>query len=297
MASRSHPPGAAPAGRLHWALLTVQILFGLWPVAGTVVLAYMRPPALIGFRLVLGAPILAVAAGLPFRPLPPARDLGLLAVAAALGISINQLLFAEGLSRSDPVSAAVAILLLTPFTLAIAIAARRERARARRLVGVAIAAAGALVLVRVERLDLADDKLVGNLLLVVNVLAYASFLVLARPVFQRVGALPGMAWCFVFGALEALPLTGPALLGVDWVELPPRVHLTLAFILAGPTLGTYLLNAWALRRAESSLVAVYTNLQPAIAALSAWVVFGTLPEARTLLAAIVILGGITLSRG
>lgn len=282
---------------MHWALLIVQILFGLWPVAGTVALAHMRPPALIGFRLVVGAPILALAAGLPFRPLPARRDLALLAVAAALGISINQLLFAEGLSRSDPVSAAVAILLLTPFTLAIALAAGRERARPRRLVGVLVAAAGALVLVRVERLDLSDAKLVGNLMLVVNVLAYAAFLVLARPVFLRVGALPGMAWCFVLGALEALPLTGPAMLRVDWADLPVRVHLTLAFILLGPTLGTYLLNAWALRRAESSLVAVYTNLQPAIAALSAWAVFGMLPEARTLLAAVVILVGITLSRG
>ena len=54
--------------RVHAALVLVQILFGLWPVAGSAVMQHMSPAALIGFRLMLGAPLLALAAGLPWQP-------------------------------------------------------------------------------------------------------------------------------------------------------------------------------------------------------------------------------------
>lgn len=284
-----------PQLRVHLALVLVQILFGLWPLAGALLFAHLPPAALIGFRLALGAPILALAAGLPWRPLPSRRDLALLALMAALGIGVNQLLFAEGLHRSDPVNASVSILLLPALTLAIATAFRQERPTPLRLVGVVIALAGGALLVHVERLDLGDRLLVGNLLLLGNVSAYAAFLVLARPVLQRVGALQGMAWAFVLGGIEALPFTLRPSLAVAWLDLPASAWATLAFVLVGPTLGTYALNAWALRRAQSSVVAAYTNLQPAIAVLSTWLVLGTVPSARTTLAALVIAVGVTLS--
>lgn len=281
--------------RVHLALLLVQLLFGLWPVAGTVLMREITPAAVIGFRLALGAPVLALAGGLLWRKLPARRDLWLLAAAAGLGISINQLLFVEGLHRSDPVNASVAILLLPALTLVIATVIGQESPSRLRLLGVAIALAGGALLVHVERFDLSDRTLVGNLLLLGNVTAYAGFLVLARPVFQRVGGLAGMAWCFVFGGIEALPFTLGPTRAVDWFHLTPTANLMLAFVFLGPTLGSYVLNAYALRRAESSLVAVYTNVQPVVAATTQWLLFRQAPAPRTLLAAAVISVGITLS--
>lgn len=281
--------------RVHAALFTVQLLFGLWPVAGAVVMRHMTPAALIGYRLGLGAPLLVLAAGLPFRPLPARRDLAWLAVIAALGIGINQLLFAEGLHRSDPVNASVSILLLPSFTLSLATLLRHERPSPLRVVGILIALAGGALLVRLERFDLSDRTFVGNLMLLGNVSAYAAFLVLAKPVLLRVGALQGMAWCFVLGGLEALPFTLGPTLAVPWLSLDAATWGWLLFVLAGPTLGTYVLNAFALRKVESSLVAAYTNVQPVIAAVSSFVVLGTLPAPRTLVAAGIVVAGITLS--
>jgi drug/metabolite transporter (DMT)-like permease len=285
----------SPLWRVHAALFTVQLLFGLWPVAGSVLMRQISPAALIGFRLALGAPLLVLASGLLTRPLPARRDLLSLAVVAALGIGINQLLFAEGLHRSDPVNASVSILLLPSITLVIALLLGLERARPLRLVGIPVALGGGALLVHVERFDLSDRAFVGNLMLLANVSAYAAFLVLAKPLFSRVGALPGMAWCFVLGGIEALPFTLRPTLAVPWASLDARTWGWLAFVLAGPTLGTYVLNAWALRRVESTLVAVYTNVQPVIAAAASFVVFGTLPAQRTLAAALIIALGVGLS--
>lgn len=281
--------------RVHGALLLVQILFGLWPVAGAALLERMSPSALIGFRLLLGAPLLALAVGLPWRKLPSRSDLGWLALLGALGISINQLLFAEGLARAGPINASLSILLMPALTLGITTLGGIERPTATRLAGMALAFVGAALLLGVERFHFGDRVAVGNLLLFCNVTAYSLYIVLARPVLARLGSLVTMAWVFVFGALEAAPLTVPAVGKVAWLALPPWAAGALAFILFGATLATYLLNAYALKRVESSVVAVYVYVQPVVAVLSSWYLLGTVPSARTLVSGLVIVIGVALS--
>lgn len=281
--------------RVHTALLLVQILFGLWPVAGSAVMQQMSPAALIGFRLMLGAPLLALASGLFWQRPPPLGDLARLAVLGALGISANQLLFAEGLYRAGPINASLSILLMPALTLVLTSALGIERPGATRWFGIALSFAGAALLLRVERFDLGDRTTVGNLMLLANISAYTVYIVAARPVLARLGSLRTMAWVFVFGALEAAPLTLPPMTRVAWLGLGPATHGSLAFILFGATIGTYLLNAYALRRVESSVVAVYVYVQPVIATLAAWHWLGQVPTLRTWVAAVVIVVGVALS--
>lgn len=281
--------------RVHGALLLVQILFGLWPVAGAALLQRMSPAALIGFRLLLGAPLLALAVGLPWRKPPGLRDLGWLALLGALGISINQLLFAEGLARAGPINASLSILLMPALTLGMTTIGGLEKPTAPRLAGMALAFVGAALLLGIERFHFGDRVAVGNLLLLGNVTAYSLYIVLARPVLGRLGSLVTMSWVFLFGALEAAPLTVPAVASVSWLALPGWAVGALAFILFGATLATYLLNAYALKRVESSVVAVYVYVQPVVAVLSSWYLLGTVPSLRTLLSGLVIVVGVALS--
>lgn len=255
----------------------------------------MSPAALIGFRLMLGAPLLALWAGLPWQKPPSLPDLGRLALLGALGISVNQLLFAEGLLRAGPINASLSILLMPALTLVITTLAGIERPGVARLGGVALSFAGAALLLRVERFDLGDRATIGNLMLLCNVSAYSIYIVLARPVLARLGSLRTMAWVFLFGALEAAPLTLPAMTRVDWTALSPSTHASLGFILLGATLATYLLNAYALLRVESSVVAVYVYVQPVIATVAAWLWLRHAPTLRTFVAGAVIVVGVALS--
>jgi drug/metabolite transporter (DMT)-like permease len=154
---------------------------------------------------------------------------------------------------------------------------------------------GAALMLKIERFDFHDRVVVGNAMLIANITAYALYIVGARAVVTRLGSLRTMAWVFLFGALEALPLTLPAMNRVHWLSLPGWAVAALAFILFGATLGTYLLNAYALKRVASSTVAVYVYVQPIVASLAAWVFLGTLPTSRSLIAGVVIVIGVALS--
>ena len=282
-----------PGARVHAALITVQVLFALWPVAGASLLHYMTPAALVGIRLALGAPILALAAKLHRERLPSTSDLLRLAGLGALGISVNQLLFVGGLSRSGPVNASIAVLLIPPFTVGAALLLRRERFVWFRALGVGVALLGGAMLVGAERFD--GSRLLGNLMLVGNTASYGVYLVLARDTVGRLGALRTVAWVMVLGALEALPFAAMKTLAVDWSALPLPAWGAVAFVVLGPTVLTYLLNAWALVRADSSLVATYVYAQPPIAALASWWLLDISPSGRVVTAGAIIVVGLALA--
>jgi drug/metabolite transporter (DMT)-like permease len=56
---------------------------------------------------------------------------------------------------------------------------------------------------------------------------------------------------------------------VNWVIIPSTIWWSIIFLIAGATYLTYLLNGWALRNANSSLVGAYIYLQPILASLIA----------------------------
>lgn len=275
----------------------MQLLFGLHPVAGAVALSKLSPSAIIGVRTLLGAPLLLLLArrwgqgtGWPTR-----RELLALAGLGLLGVTVNQLLFTEGLHRAGPVNAAVLVVTIPVLTLLVAIVLGRESLSLGRVVGVGLALTGAAIVTRLERFDLSSQVAVGDLMLLGNSLSYATYLVLARPLMAKLGAAWCVAWVFVFGAIGALPLTGPALLAAPWAELSWQVGLALAFILLGPTLGAYGLNAYALRTAEASVVAVYVALQPFVGAVAAWALLEAQIDARTAWAGAVIVVGVLIA--
>jgi drug/metabolite transporter (DMT)-like permease len=124
----------------------VQLAFGLWPVFGAAVLREMSPMALVGFRMLVGAPILAVLAGVFARPLPSRRDFLALAGLGFLGIATNQICFAEGLFLAGPVNTVILSVIIPVTTLIIATAFRYERPRRAQVVGIVVAFVGAAIL-------------------------------------------------------------------------------------------------------------------------------------------------------
>jgi drug/metabolite transporter (DMT)-like permease len=56
---------------------------------------------------------------------------------------------------------------------------------------------------------------------------------------------------------------------IDFTSFTPKIWLFVAFVTVGSTFLTYVLNAYALRKASSSLVGSYIYLQPVLATLIA----------------------------
>lgn len=277
----------------YGALLLVQILFGLWPVAASGVMAEVSPLALVGFRTLLGAPLMFALIAGARRPQPLGALLRLAGL-GLLGVTANQILYIQGLSLAGPINASILVTTIPIATLIAAMLFRQEDLRPNRVLGVGLAMFGVWILVGAEQLEL-GGRFLGSLLILGNTTSYGLYLVFARRVVAEVGALTAVAWVFGFGALFALPFTGGPVLETSWMALSPSTWLGLVFILLGPTVGTYFLNAYALKRADSSVVAVFIGLQPLIGGLAAWFAFGERMSLRGFVAAALIVLGVALT--
>ena len=255
----------------HAALLVVQMAFAGGAVEGKLA---MRPPASGGggvdpFALAM-ARMARRGALLPASgPLPPVGS-----AAAARARAPGRLSAAghrpepDALPRGPSLTTAFAAALLGAtipvFTAALAVVLRVEKPAARTAVGLALAFGGVLWLTGVGSLD------VGATVIAINCLSYALYIVLAKPVLARVGALTLVTWVFTWGAVMLVPV-GALRLAAGVTEWGARSWTLVAFMVACPTIIAYLANAWALERSTPTMVTIYIYLQPLLAALLQWV--------------------------
>lgn len=267
---RSH---ADSPWRIHATLLVVQLLFSGFHVAGKYVLGELHPLALACLRVGFTTPVLLVLAWRHDRTLPALRDLPHLALLGALGVFLNQVLFLSGLSHTTATNAAILMPSIPVFAAAVGAALGIERIGWRRAAGIGLAVAGALAVLDPTRLTLADDATLGNLMVLANTFSYATFLVLQRPVLQRLPWRTVIAWAFLFGSVGIFSVGGRELARVEPAQVPAATWWAMGYVLFA-TLTAYMLNTWAVRRSSPTLVAAYTTLQPLSSAALAALLLG-----------------------
>jgi drug/metabolite transporter (DMT)-like permease len=261
------------------ALLLVQLFFGLFPyfihltvgdgVGGKEGYIGFPPRAVAGWRIVFAALVLGVLAWRKHGRgiIPPRAEVPRLVACALLGVVLNMSLAIEGAARISVVSAGLLFTLIPVFTYGTALALRVERFSHLRSLGIALSLSGAITLIlgsngNSGELGFGGSELFGALLIVVNCVGYAIYLVIARPLLARTDATLFLARVFGISLVFAPPLLWstdavPAGLGV------PALW-GMAYILVFPTLLAYLLNAFALARVSSSTTAAFIYLQPLI---------------------------------
>jgi len=284
------------------ALVGVQLAFGLSPLFARWTLdsalnraGAFAPRGLVAWRILFGATALGTLAALKYgrRALPARHELPRILLCSLLGVGLNMWLYLEGVARTSVTHAGLLVTLIPVFTYAIACLLRVERPARRRLLGIGVALAGALWVAFARASDGAvHGSATGNLLIVVNGLSYAVYLVFARTILQRHPTLVVIAWVFV-GALAFVPLF---FLGVPvWpAELHARAAVGFAYTLVFATFVAYLLNAYALARVAASTVALFINLQPLVAGAAGALLLGERPSASMLTGGLVLLAGLVL---
>lgn len=293
-------PGATrdPTPTVWASLVTVQVLFGTLAVAGKLAFVALPPAVVAAIRMTSAAIILLALERILVprgTPMPRGRDLAALAGLALLGVALNQYLFLEGLERTSAIRATLLITTIPPFTLLAALALRREAFRWSKLAGILLAGTGVALLLGLDALAFRRGELVGNLLIVANCTMYALYLVLSRPYLARYHALTVVARTFLFGALVMIAIAAPKILATDYAAVPASAWKALAWIVVGPTVGTYALNNWVLTYLDSSTVAAFIPLQPFVTALLAVPLLGETIGWDTLAAGALILAGVVLA--
>jgi drug/metabolite transporter (DMT)-like permease len=239
-------------------------------------------------RLAIAAAALGVVAAVRRPPLPARRDIARLALCGAAWPGAYFVLLNASERHVDAATASI-LVKLAPVLVAIAAGAMlHEGFPPRLLAGCALALAGVVVVGAGGRGDL-----VGALLGVGAAVAYATGVVLQKPVVGRVSPLAASAIGTAAGALLCLPFA-PALADelprLDGGEVAWLIYLGLF-----PTAIAFTTWAYALARSPAGRLAATTYLVPPLTAALAWWLLGEAPTGRALVGGAISLAGVAVA--
>jgi drug/metabolite transporter (DMT)-like permease len=276
-------------------MASVAVLFAINYIISKIGMHVFNPLTFAYLR-VIGATIILNVVLREGNPAPLAPGDGWrLTGFAILGVVINQSLFLAGLALTSAHAAAILITTIPIFALCAALVLGRERATAAKISGIVLAAAGAVAMVGGEGLAGTTKSLIGDLLIVGNSLSYALYLVASKPAMARLSARRVISRMFAVASVVMLPIAAWPMMHEHWRAIPSQAWLALAFVIAGPTIAAYLMQAWALKYAESSVVAAYTYLQPVFAVILAAIFLQEQIRPIALLAGAMIVAGVYVS--
>lgn len=261
----------------HIAILTTNLIFGLnTPIAKTIVPEWISPFALTLLRMSFATAIFW-AVGLFAKKEQVSRgDLVTIFFGALFGLVGAQLSFASALQYTSPVNISIIAAMTPVAVMLLAAGVLKEPITLKKAAGVLIGASGALLIILHSNAinSNKESNLIGNLLCVVNVITYAIYIVITRPVSQRYSPVTLMKWMFLFSALISLPFGYKTLPyapvfsdASDW-----SIILRLSYIVVMATGIAYFLVPMALKRIRPTTVSMYNNVQPIVASIIAIII-------------------------
>lgn len=293
--------------KVHGSLLLAALFYGAsYSIAQQIMPRLIEPEPFILLRVWISCAVFWTVHAL--HPLerrkalhiPTAREHRLLLACAVFGVAGNMLLFFKGLAISSPVSAAV-IMITTPiFILAFALLFLKEKAGPLKIGGMLIGALGAALLIySADRLGSSGTRantVAGNLMVLVNALFFALYLIMVKPLLARFDTLQLMRWLFLYGSMLVAPFGWVGLSSIEWQRFNPNDWMSFWFIILGISVGAYWLNAWSLKHTRATVVGSYIYLQPLLAAIFGLFWGETLHPVQVLFGSLVFAGVFMVGR-
>lgn len=280
--------------KIHLPLLAVQFLFASLPTFSKLTFASFSPESVTWFRIVLVALLFS---GIFFtvkrEKLKEKKHLFSFAVFALFGVVGNQYLFLKGVKYSTAINASILISTIPIFTMVTAVILKKEVFSKLKFSGVVIALFGVLNLLGLSNLKF-DEYLTGNLMIITNALFYSIYLVISKPMLEKYKPFTLITYVFIFAAIEIFPLTFGNVISIDFGSLTLENYYPLLAVLVLGTLLPYLINSFALKRASSTLVAIYIYLQPMIGAVLAILILDEVLTNKVIFSSILIFAGLSV---
>ena len=252
--------------KVQWAagaLLLVNMIYGASHVlAKGVMPKYLSPTVFIGFR-VFGALLLFWSVLFFIKKTPIERkDLFRLIACGLFGITVNQLLFFQGLNASSPMNAWI-IMAINPIMVAVlSFFWLGERLVMRQWLGILIGFIGATALTVYG--SGSPEARIGDWFLLGNSLSYAVYLILVKPLMTKYPPIQVITWVFTLGSIFLLmyPPLYFDLAETSFNGIPMEVWLKILFVVVAVTFITYLLTVVGLKYVSSTIASVFIYVQP-----------------------------------
>jgi drug/metabolite transporter (DMT)-like permease len=279
-----------PAAAELMLLATVCLWAFNFTVTRYVLTHGFKPLAYSSIRYAAAAIIFAgITYGLERSVAVRRRDVGLLLVAAALGVWLNQIAFVYALRTTTASTAALIMGVLPIFTALLAWTVGLERLSRRFLLAGAVSFGG-IALVAAGSGGEFSGSYTGVVLILVTAATWAGYSVAVAPLMRQYSPFKISAVVLVLG-WAPLFLTGLPQLADQDFGLSALVWACLVFATLGPLVLTNVLWFTAIDRVGPSRATLFTNLQPFLAAIFGLAI---LSESMTL---VQVAGGVLIGLG
>ena len=217
--------------------------------------------------------------------------------ASILGFMTCQVTFLVGIPHITPMDCSILTAMAPVYTMITAAIVIKEPITLKKSIGVAVSLAGVIYLI-ISRVSIsegaAESTLFGIFMIILNVLSFAMYLGIFKPLIAKYSVVTFMKWIFLFSACVSIPFSFKGLVNVDWTGIPKIQYAELAYLIICATFITYYLIPIAQKRIRPTLVSMYTYVQPIIAiAISIAIGMDTLTWQK-LLATALVFGGVVI---
>ena len=119
-----------------------------------------------------------------------------------------------------------------------------------------------------------SDILLGDIMVLINAVSYAFYLVLVRPLMKKYTGIQVLRWIFTLGAFVIIPFGLQQFIDTNWGALTMAHWAGLAFVAIGATFLAYLFNVYGINTIGASATGAYIYTQPVFAAVIAMLFAG-----------------------
>ena len=260
----------------HLALLLVAVIYGCnYLIAKGLMPDLVGPSGFIVLRVIGGGGLfwmlrMATRASEKWESIERG-DIWRLFACGATGVAANQLLFFNGLSATSPINASIIMTINPVLVLVISSILLGTAITLRKMLGILIGGGGAIaLLVTGAQNGSLHASWQGDFMILLNATSYGLYLVLVKPLMLKYKPLTVIAWVFAFGALFVLPIGWQQMVEIDWSSFKTSNWYGVAYVIVGTTFLAYLLNIYALRYVQPTVVSIYIYLQPLLATGLSW---------------------------
>jgi len=223
------------------------------------------------------------------------RDAPLLLFLGVFGVTLNQVFFVVGLSRTSVAHASIIIGLTPMLVLILACLRGLERMTMGKAVGMAIALAGVAALKVFEPASATGATWIGDGFTFLAALFFAIFTVSGKEVTQRFSSVTVNAFAYVGGALALAPVILWGALRHALAHISAAAWLSMLYMALFPSVLAYLIYYYALTRISASRVSAFSYLQPVFATAMGVAILGERLAASVIVGGLVILCGVCLA--
>ena len=257
-------------GVVLYAAILLMIAF--WSgnyIVGKIALREFPPLLLVGLRIGCAGLFVLPFYGWERRGKPASwtgRDVPVLLLLGVFGVTLNQLFFVVGLSRTSVAHSALIVGLMPMQVLLLACLSGQERLTPRKAAGMTIALAGAAVLKIFEPTVGATNgsgaTWLGDLFILLSGLFFAIFTVSGKATVKLHSAATVNTFAYVGGALALAPVTLWEASQHPVGRASTAAWLSMLYMALFPSVLAYLIYYYALAHITASRLAAFQYLQP-----------------------------------